>query len=146
MKTKKYPARYPMKVRFSRSAVVGDYVFVSGCSGQSPETFHASSDDVAEQTEVALDKVRGAIEEAGASMNDMVKSVIYLTRIEDQREVEERIQDYYRRYAPALLDEPPAETLVCVPGLHEPNLLVEIESIAVIPNATPRRDNHKEST
>jgi len=75
MKTTKYPARYPAKVRFSRSVVVGDYVFVSGCSGQTLETFHASSDDVGAQTEVALDKVRGAIEEAGASMNDMVKSV-----------------------------------------------------------------------
>jgi len=145
MKTTKYPARYPAKVRFSRSVVVGDYVFVSGCSGQTLETFHASSDDVAEQTEVALDKVRGAIEEAGASMNDLVKSVIYLTRIEDQREVENRIQDYYRRYAPALLDEPPAETLVCVPGLHEPDLLVEIDSIAVIPDSTPRTKNTKES-
>jgi enamine deaminase RidA (YjgF/YER057c/UK114 family) len=67
-------------------------------------------------------------------MNDMVKSVVYLTRIDDQPEVERRIQDYYRRYAPRLIDEPPAETLVCVPGLHEPDLLVEIDSIAVIPD------------
>jgi enamine deaminase RidA (YjgF/YER057c/UK114 family) len=134
MKTTKYPARYPMKVRFSRSVVVGEYVFVSGCSGQTLETFHASSDDVAAQTEVALDKVRGAIEEAGASMNDMVKSVVYLTRIDDWPKVESKILDYYRRHAPRLIEEPPAETLVCVPGLHEPDLLVEIDSIAVIPD------------
>jgi enamine deaminase RidA (YjgF/YER057c/UK114 family) len=134
MKTTKYPARYPMKVRFSRSVVVGEYVFVSGCSGQTLETFHASSDDVGAQTEVALDKVRGAIEEAGASMNDMVKSVVYLTRIDDWPKVESKILDYYRRHAPRLIEEPPAETLVCVPGLHEPDLLVEIDSIAVIPD------------
>ena len=133
MKKKAYPARYPVKVRFSRSVVVGDYVFVSGCSGQTLETFHASSDDVLVQAEVALDKVRGALEEAGASMDDIVKVVVYLTRIEDRQEVEGRIQDYYRKYAPGLIEEPPAETLVCVPGLHEPDLLVEIDSVAVLP-------------
>ena len=69
-------------------------------------------------------------------MNDLVKSVVYLTRIEDQPEVEDRIQDYYRRYAPRLIEEPPAETLVCVPGLHEPDLLVEIDSIAVLQDST----------
>jgi len=133
VKKKAYPARYPVKVRFSRSVVVGDYVFVSGCSGQTLETFHASSDDVLVQAEVALDKVRGALEEAGASMDDIVKVVVYLTRIEDRQEVEGRIQDYYRKYAPGLIEEPPAETLVCVPGLHEPDLLVEIDSVAVLP-------------
>lgn len=133
MKKKTYPSRYPVKVRFSHSVVVGDYVFVSGCSGQTLETFHASSDDAAEQTEVALDKVKGAIEEAGASLDDIVKIVVYLTRMEDRSRVEDKIQDYYRRHAPGLIEEPPAETLLCIPGLHEPDLLVEIDSIAVIP-------------
>lgn len=133
MNKRTYPSRYPVKVRFSRSVVVGDYVFVSGCSGQTLETFHASSGDAAEQTEVALDKVRGAIQEAGASMNDIVKVVVYLTRPEDRPKVEDKIQDYYQRHACSLIEEPPAETLVCIPGLHEPDLLVEIDCIAAIP-------------
>jgi len=66
MRKKLYPSRYPVKVRFSRSAVVNDYVFVSGYSGQTLETFHASSNDVKEQAEVALDKIRGALEEVGS--------------------------------------------------------------------------------
>ena len=76
-------------------------------------------------------------EEAGATMNDLVKVVVYLTRPEDRHKVENRIEDYYRRHAPALVEEPPAETLVCVPGLHEANLLVEIDSIAVLANESP---------
>ena len=32
-------------------------------------------------------------------MNDMVKSVVYLTRIDDWPEVESRIQNYYRMHA-----------------------------------------------
>ncbi len=132
MKKKTYPAKYPVKVGFARSVVVGDYVFVSGCSGQTLETFHVSSGDVVEQTEVALEKIRGALEEAGSSMGDIVKVVLYLTRMEDHSGVEEKIRDYYQRYAPKLIDEPPVETVICIPALHEPDLLVEIDCIAVV--------------
>ena len=58
MKKRAYPARYHVKVPFSRAVVVGDYVFVSGCSGQTLETYHASSKEPREQTEVAMDKVK----------------------------------------------------------------------------------------
>jgi enamine deaminase RidA (YjgF/YER057c/UK114 family) len=84
----KCPARYPMKVRFRRSVVVGNYVFVSGSSGQTAKTFISSSGDVGAQTEVAHDRVRGAIEEAGSSMKKLVKVVVYLTRAEARRHVE----------------------------------------------------------
>jgi len=132
MKKMTYPAKYPVKVGFARSVVVGDTVFVSGCSGQTLETFHVASNDVVEQTEVALEKVRGAIEETGASMGDIVKIVLYLTRMDDHPRVEETIQDYYQRYAPKQIDEPPVETVICIPALHEPDLLVEIDSTAVM--------------
>ena len=133
MKKKTYPAAYRVKVPFARSVVVGDLVFVSGCSGQTLQTFHVSSDDVVEQMEVALDKVRGALEEAGTSMDNIVKTVLYLKHMEDYPRVEEKRQEYYRKYAPGLAEEPPADTLVGVTGLHEPDMLVEIDVIAVIP-------------
>jgi len=133
MKKITYPARYPMKVPFARSVVVGDFVFVSGCSGQTLETFHVSSDNVVEQTEVALDKVRGALEEAGTSMDNIVKTVLYLKHMEDYDRVEEKRQQYYQKYAPHLIEEPPADTLIGVTALHEPDMLVEIDTIAVMP-------------
>ena len=132
MKKRTYPAKYPVKVGFARSVVVGNVVFVSGCSGQTLDTFHVDSDDVARQTEVALDKIRGALEEAGASMNDVIKNVIYLTRPEDHPLVAEKIEAYYRTHAPDLIEEPPVETVICIPALHEPALLVEIDSTAVM--------------
>ena len=128
-----YPAAYKVKVPFARSVVVGDLVFVSGCSGQTLETFHVSSNDVVEQMEVALDKVRGALEQVGISMDNIVKTVLYLKQMEDYPRVEEKRQEYYRRYAPTLAEEPPADTLVGVAALHEPDMLVEIDVIAVIP-------------
>lgn len=134
MRKKLYPSRYPVKVRFFRSAVVNDYVFVSGCSGQTLETFHVSSNDVKEQTEVALDKIRGALEEVGSSMDQIFKTIVYLTRIEDYPKVEEKLQDYYHKHAPNLIEDPPVDTVVAIPGLHEPDLLVEIEAFAVLPS------------
>jgi enamine deaminase RidA (YjgF/YER057c/UK114 family) len=65
-------------------------------------------------------------------MNDIVKVVLYLTRMEDHPRVEEKIRDYYEKYAPRLIDEPPVETVICIPALHEPDLLVEIDSTAVM--------------
>jgi len=133
MKKKTYPARYPVPVRFSRSVVVGDFVFVSGCSGQTLETFHVASNDVMQQTEVALEKIRGALEEAGTSMDNIVKSVLYLKQMKDYDKVEEKRQEYYRKYAPCLIKEPPADMVVGIAGLHEPDMLVEIDVIAVMP-------------
>ena len=131
MKKNTYPARYPVKVGFARSVVVGDYVFASGCSGQTLHTFKASSNDVIEQTEVALEKVRGALEEAGATMDHIVKMVFYLTNMEDHPGVEDKCRSYYRIHAPRLIDEPPAQSVICIPALHEPDLRVEIDATAV---------------
>jgi len=129
-----YPAAYKVKVPFARSVVVGDIVFLSGCSGQTLETFHVSSNDVAEQTRVALDKIRLALEQAGTTMDNIVKTVLYLKNMEDYDKVEAKRQEYYRKYAPKLIEEPPADTLVAVVGLHEPDMLVEIDAIAILPD------------
>ncbi len=133
MKKKLYPSRYPVRVPFSRSAVVGSYIFVSGCSGQTVETFHVSSDDVTEQTFVALEKIRGALEEAGSTMNHIVKTVLFLTRMDDLKAVEHTCREYYRHHAPQLIERPPAHTVVGVAGLHERDMLVEIEAVGLLP-------------
>ena len=133
MKKRTRPAAYKVKVPFARSVIVGDLVFVSGCSGQTLETFHVSSGDVVEQTGVALEKVRLALEDAGTTMNHIVKTVLYLKNMEDYDKVEAKRQEYYAKYAPALIDEPPADTLIGVTALHEPDMLVEIDTTAVMP-------------
>lgn len=126
-----YPARYPTKVQFARSVVVWDIIFVSGCSGQTLQTFRVASNDVVEQTFVALDKVRSAIEEAGSDMNHLVKTTLYLTNIEDYPRVEEARQKYYEKFAPELINNPPADSVIAIKGLHQPDMLVEIDSVAV---------------
>ena len=134
MKKKTYPLIYAgKKQRFARSVVVGDLVFLSGSSGRTMETGEVSSDNVKEQMIVALDKIRGALKEAGSSMENIVKTVIYLKHVEDYQTMRDTEQEYYRKHAPRLLEEPPASTFMQPASLAKPTMLVEIDVVAVIP-------------
>ena len=113
MKKKTYPLYYAgQKQKFARSVVVGDLVFLSGMSGRTMETGDVSSDDVKEQMLVALDKVRAALEEAGSSMDHIVKTVIYLKDVKDYDLMRATEYEYYQKYAPGLVEEPPASTFM----------------------------------
>ncbi len=130
-----YPQIYAgKKMHFARSVVVGDLVFLSGSSGRTLETGDVSSDDVKEQMIVALDKIRMALEEVGSSMDNIVKTVIYLRHVEDYKIMRDTEMDYYRKYAPGLVDEPPASTFVQPASLARPSMLVEIDATAIIPD------------
>lgn len=131
MKKKTYPLIYNgKKQRFARSAVVGNLVFLSGSSGRTLETGEVSSADFKKQMIVALDKIRGALEEAGSSMDNIVKTVIYIKRLEDYQLMRDTELEYYKKHAPQLIDEPPASTCIQPVSLSRPNMLVEIDVIA----------------
>lgn len=131
MKRRVYPLIYGgKKQRFARSVVVGDLVFLSGSSGRTMETGEVSSDNVKDQMIVALDKIRAALEEAGSSMNSIVKTVIYLKRLEDYQLMRDTELEYYKKYAPKLVDEPPASTFMQPASLSKPSMLIEVDVIA----------------
>ena len=136
MKKKVYPLYYEgKKQQFARSVVVGDgLVFLSGSSGRTMETGEVSSDNVKEQMIVALDKIKAALEEVGSSLENMVKTVIYLRNVEDYNIMRQTEREYWKKHAPALLEEPPASTFMQPISLSRPNMLVEIDVIAVIPD------------
>jgi 2-iminobutanoate/2-iminopropanoate deaminase len=131
VKKKTYRLEYSgIKQPFARSVVVGDLVFLSGSSGRTMETGEVSSDNVKEQMIVALDKIRGALEEVGSSMENIVKTVIYLKHVEDYKLMRDTEKEYYEKYAPGLIEEPPASTFMQPASLSKPNMLVEIDVIA----------------
>lgn len=134
MKKRTYSLSYAgKKQRFARSVVVGDLIFVSGSSGRTMETGEVSSDNVKDQMIVALDKIRGALEEAGSSVDNIVKTVIYLKNMENYQLMRDTELEYYKKYAPYLVDEPPASTVMQVVSLAKPNMLIEIDVIAAKP-------------
>jgi 2-iminobutanoate/2-iminopropanoate deaminase len=133
MNKKTYPLFYAgEKQKFSRSVVVGDLVFLSGMSGRTMETGYVASDDVKEQMIVALDKVRAALEEAGSSMEHIVKTVIYLKDVKDYEVMRATEYEYYQKHAPGLVEEPPASTFMQPASLSMANMLVEIDVVACL--------------
>ena|SRR5664280_2250776 len=130
---KTYPLVYGgQKQKFARSVVVGDLVFLSGSSGRTMETGDVSSDDVKDQMIVALDKIRAALAECGSAMDNIVKTVIYLKRLEDYDLMRATEQEYYQKYAPGLIEEPPASTFMQPQSLSRPSMLVEIDIVACL--------------
>lgn len=129
---KTFPLEYGGKrQRFARSVVAGGFVFLSGCSGRTLETGEVSSSRVREQTMVALDKVRLALEEAGTCMENIVKVLIYFKDMKDYEIVKETELEYYRTHAPALAENPPASTVCQVVSLSKEDMLVEFDITAV---------------
>jgi 2-iminobutanoate/2-iminopropanoate deaminase len=134
MKKKTYPLSYAGKKQpYARSVVVGDLVFISGMTGRNSETGEISSRDLAGQMQTALDKIRAALTEAGTSVDNLVKLTYFLKKAADSAEMQKLEIAYWQKYAPRLLEEPPARTLVQVLSIVHPDLLIEIEAIAVIP-------------
>jgi len=123
------PAEAP---KFSRSVVVGNLIFVSGCQGMNPETVKTETDVFEEQMVIALDKVRMAMEEAGSSMNNVVRTLMLLKNLEDYPRMRKTELEYYQKHATFLVDNPPASTFMQVASLARPEFLVEIDVIGVV--------------
>jgi len=123
-----FPAEAP---KFARSVVAGNLIFISGCQGQNDETVQLETDVFEEQMVIALDKVRHAMEEAGSSMNNVIKTLMLLKNLEDYPRMRKTELEYYQKHAPLLVEDPPASTFMQV-NLAKPGFLVEIDVISVV--------------
>jgi 2-iminobutanoate/2-iminopropanoate deaminase len=126
-----YPNVPPESPKFANSVVVGNLIFVSGCQGQNDETVRVETDVFEEQMIVALDKVRRVMEEAGSSMNNIVKTTMLLKDVRDYPKMRRTELEYYQKHAPRLVEDPPASTFMEV-GLAKPEFLVEIDVVGVV--------------
>jgi len=122
------PAESP---KFANSVVAGNLIFVSGCQGQNDETVQVETDVFEEQMIVALDKVRRVMEEAGSSMDNIIKTMILLKDVKHYPKMRKTELEYYQKYAPRLVEDPPASTFMEV-GLAKPEFLVEIDVVGVV--------------
>lgn len=123
------PGKFP---RFAKSAVVGNLVFVSGCEALNTETIKTETDNFEEQVTICLDKIRMALEEVGSSMNNIIKTNMFLIHPENHSSLRKVELDYYRKHAPSLVEQPPASICIVPASLALPEFLVEIEAYAVI--------------
>ena len=123
--------------KFARSMVVGNLVFVSGCTGKDTITDKPIAERFEDQMIMALDKVKAAMEEAGSSMENIVKTVMLVKHLGDYPKMRKTEVEYYMRQAPYLVENPPASTFIAPASLAKPGYLIEIDVIGVINRKAP---------
>ncbi|MEM9851955.1 MAG: RidA family protein [Pseudomonadota bacterium] len=100
--------------------------------GQCPQGLHDArsidSHDPAEQTHKVMQNIRQLIEEAGGTMEHLVKVVVYITDVRHREAVYRTMGEYIRGVHPV-------STGLVVSGLARPEWLVEIDATAVIPDS-----------
>jgi enamine deaminase RidA (YjgF/YER057c/UK114 family) len=109
---------------YSRAVVAGGTVHVSGTAPVMPDGGDPPPDAYA-QARRCLEIIVGALAQAGARPEDVVRTRAYLVRRED-------FDDVFRAHAEVFGDVRPATTGVVVAGLVDPRFLVEFEAEAVL--------------
>jgi 2-iminobutanoate/2-iminopropanoate deaminase len=117
---------------YAKTVVVGNLIFCSGMTAQDVETGKVLVHDMAGQMLVVLDKVKAALEEAGSSMNNIVKTLMLLKNLKDYQVMRKTELEYYQKHAPLLVEQPPASTFMQPASLARPEFLVEMDVIAVV--------------
>jgi enamine deaminase RidA (YjgF/YER057c/UK114 family) len=115
---------YEPVVGFSRAVRVGEHVYVAGTAPVMPEGADPP-EDAYSQARRCLEIIMAALQEAGASLEDVVRTRIYLVRAEDFEQVG-------RAHGELFGDIRPANTTVLAGGLLDSRWLVEIEAEAVV--------------
>jgi enamine deaminase RidA (YjgF/YER057c/UK114 family) len=110
-------SEYESVVGYSRAVRTGAYIAVAGTTGE--------GDGVTAQTREALRRIEIALQQAGASLSDVVRTRIYVTDISLWQEVG-------AVHAEVFGDIRPVATMVEVSALISPHLLVEIEVDAYV--------------
>jgi len=115
----------------------GDLVIVAGQVGMTADG-RVAGEDVVSQTKQALDNVRAVVQAAGCTMRDVVRLQTFLTRSEDIAGFMKARGEVFPTYFPD--GTYPPNTLLVVSRLVRPELLVEVEAMAVrTRRAKPKR-------
>ena len=112
------------KLGYSRAVRVGASIYVSGSTAMTPSGLVGKGDPYA-QTIQTLKKIEAALQQAGASLADVVRTRIYVVDIAQW-------QDIGRAHGEVFGTTRPATTMVEVQRLIDPDMLVEIEADAVL--------------
>jgi enamine deaminase RidA (YjgF/YER057c/UK114 family) len=112
-------------VGYSRAVAAGDHVWVTGCTSIADGNIVHEGDPYA-QTVQAIRNIGWALEQVGATLDDVVRTRIFVTDIS-------RWEEYGRAHGEAFGTTMPATSMVEVSALIDPRMLVEVEAVAYRP-------------
>ena len=122
--------------RFPHVKVAGGLAYVSGTSSRRPDNtiagaeadeFGTTSLDIRVQTRAVLENIRDVLQAVGADLGDLISITTYLVSMND-------FGGYNEVYAEFFDETGPARTTVAVHQLPHPQLLIEIQAVAMIPD------------
>ena len=113
---------------YSQGISSGEWIFVAGQVGMDANKQPTGDGGMAAQTRQALANVAAVLAEAGATLNDVVTTTVYVTSFEAYAEFDQAWQEHFG-------DHRPARATVRA-DLVAPGLLVEIQAIAMKPGDT----------
>lgn len=117
-------ARWEDIVGYSRSVKIGNIIEVSGTTSVKDGKVYGI-DDPYKQASHILTIIQDAIQHLGGTMEDVIKTRIYVKNIDDWNAVGRAHGEVFGKIKPATL-------LIEVKGLVDPDMLVEIEATAVV--------------
>jgi enamine deaminase RidA (YjgF/YER057c/UK114 family) len=119
-------AKWEDIVGYSRAVRIGNIIEISGTAPVDGDKVFGIGDAYA-QTKFCLQKIEKALIETGSSMNDVIRTRMFVTDIS-------LWEDYGRAHREYFLKIKPVTSMVEVKSLIDPDMLIEIEATAIILN------------
>lgn len=118
-------AKWEDIVGYSRAVKIGNTIEVTGTVAVDANSNLVGKDDAYAQTKYIIEKIESVLKRAGASLQDVVRTRMFVTDIA-------RWEEYGKAHGEFFRQVKPCTSMIEVKGLIDPDYLIEIEATAII--------------